>query len=721
MLRTVQKRLQKVFIAFVVGLFAGIVAMRVYIWPRLKADLVTNPAIDIIFQTPFDVILLQVKIGMIVGGFVALPVLLYFARNQLVERGMLPDVEVAWWKTAVVGAIGLVLFALGVAYSYLLFFPIMFDFLASNAVSASLKPTYSIVMWTNFIVVLALSFGLAAQLPLAMGGLSYFEVVPYETFRDNWKYAVVAIFAFGALFSPPDPFTQIMWAAPLLILYGLSLYIAKVVTTMRRGSERLDLVDVVVSRWNFELGGAVVAGALGYAIAAYGAIPVVNDLLAWAGSDVTLPAVDPLVLGAGFGVLGLVVAVLAVVYVEIEAAASQEAAVYGGQARDPENLNLSILDADAVRAAPDERFYAMDEDEAVRLAGEAMEDDQPEKAQAILDRFDSAEEAKEAEREAAEAAGETPSDAVDEAGETDGDETGEGEDEGEGNLLTRTSAGMLNPFTEEETTEEDVGGYYYDIAFVLDSLRSRAIWLVGWFMLVLAVTFYVLYAGALGDLKRNFLSRLPPQVVGDVTLDVVTLHPVEALVFMAKVSALFAAIMTLPVFLYFAWPALEDRGVIRAPRRIVALWFTGLVGALVVGSVVGYLYIAPGIISWLVFDAEQAGMQITYRVSNFLWLVFLTTAGIGLLADVPITMWLLYLSDLLSFRTMYERWRVAVVGSFVVGALVTPESVYTMFIVAFPLAGAFLLGLGVLYLVTLGGRREGGGGSDDPRASRSTR
>src|SRR6056297_2413736 len=191
-LRAAQERLQHVFIAFVVGLLGGIFLMRLFIWPALEADLLASQA-RVIAQTPFDVILMQVKIGLFAGVAAAIPVLLYHARKPLQERDVIPEVKVSTLQILGLAAMSSVLAAVGIAYAYFLFFPLMFDFLAGNATGAGLAPKYSIVMWTEFIFFLALSFALAAQLPLLMSALSYSGIVPYETFRDKWKYAVVII------------------------------------------------------------------------------------------------------------------------------------------------------------------------------------------------------------------------------------------------------------------------------------------------------------------------------------------------------------------------------------------------------------------------------------------------------------------------------------------------------------------------------------------------
>ncbi|QDX40132.1 Sec-independent protein translocase TatC [Salarchaeum sp. JOR-1] len=700
-LRTLQKKLQVAFVFFVVGLLGGVLAMRLVIWPQLRADLLATEA-RIITQTPFDVILMQVKIGLVAGVLATVPPLLYHAREPLKERGIVPDLEVKLWHLAVLGVAAVLLFALGVAYAYGLFFPIVFYFLADYAVKAGLAPMYSIVMWTEFILMLAVSFGLAAQLPLVMSALAYAEIVPYETFRDKWKYAVVGIFTFGAVFSPPDPFTQILWALPLCFLYGVSLYVTKIVVTAKRGSERIDVLGVLRARWNVPLAVAVVGFALGYGAYRYGVVERVNETLVGTAypQAYLLPQYDPLPVGLAVGALALVGALAYVAFVAIERAASAEAAVYGGRAREPENLNLDVLDAAGVRAAPEERFVAMDEEDALAAARTAIDDGDDEKAQAILDRFDDA--ADEREEQAAEA------DAAEE----------------EAGTVTKRTAGMLDAFTEDETTEDDVGGYYEDILAVLGALRGRAFRIAAVFMSVLVAAFGFLYYGGLATLRDDFIGRLPADLrtasnasagpaadPGSAAAGMqwpITLHPVEALVFEAKVSAVAAAIATLPLVVYYAWPVLAERGILTGDRRTITVWAGGVFGGLAVGSVLGYLFVAPNVITYLVADALRADMVISYRISNFLWMVFLTTAGIGLLMDVPISMALFHAGGLVSYHTMRERWRVAVLVSFALGALLTPDTVYTMLIVGVPLSAAYFLGLGVLWVGTLGGRRGGG-------------
>jgi sec-independent protein translocase protein TatC len=710
MLRAAQEDLQKVFIVFLVGFLGSFYALSYAVWPFLKdvtkarMEASIGQQVEIIAQTPFDVILLQAKISLVVGVIVCLPVFIYYSRDALRVRGMWPQSPVSPWKLVLIGLLAVALFMAGLAYGYLFFFPVMFEFLAGNALAAGFKPTYSIVKWAQFIFLLTLSFGLAAQMPLAITALSYSGIVQYETFRDKWRYAVVLIFVFGALFSPPDPFTQIMWAVPLLFLYGFSLYLAKLVVTAQRGSEQIDVAATVREHWNLVAGSGVLGFVLVYGFYTRGGVAAVNGLLA-SFSDYRLVAAGaslPLsaqAAAAVFGVVGaLALAAVAVMYFVYAGIVASE-----GPTGEPAGIDLSILDAAGVRAAPPEVFEEMTEPQALQYASEAMEEDDHEKARAILDRFDDAESARGEEGETADATGgEAGAD-----GDAAADSTAEnipGVADDIGDRAGRAGSTFFSILDDDEDDEEDIGGYYTDIQFVLDSLTSRAFWLVAIFMLTLAGTFTALYIGGLQIVFENFTSRLPAQFQDEQFLTVVALHPVEALIFQVKFSTVIAAIATTPFVGYFAWPALRERGVVRGNRNVIFGWIAALAVGLVGGFVLGYLYVAPSIISYLVEDAVRADMLIRYRITNFFWLIFFMTAGIGLLADVPVLMVLLNTVGV-TYRQMRGRWREVTVGILTFAALFTPASISTMFLVTIPLMTAYGTGLAILWLVTFGGRR----------------
>ncbi|WP_435320112.1 twin-arginine translocase subunit TatC [Haloarchaeobius sp. TZWSO28] len=786
LLRTAQKHLQKVFIVFLIGLLGTIYALRLFIWDFLRANtqqrMSANVAeqVDVIARTPFDVILLQVKIGLVVGILFALPVLLYYARDSLAQRGFRPKVPLSRFQIVGFISLGVFLFTLGVIYAYAVFFPFMFQFLATNAVNASIKPSYDITMWTQFIVLLTFSFGLAAQLPLAMSALSYTEIIPYEQWRDKWRYAFVAIFVFGAVFSPPDPFTQIMWALPLVSLYVLSLGFSKVVTNLHRAGENSPSGGSNLLRTRiYQLLGIVglTAVASYFAVDAGGLETVNRQVISqfpeWVPiGPLSVEGLTPFTGIAGQILVaieaGLIVGTFILVAYTVVVLRQPTVPRGGRRTGDPASIDLDTLDAAGVRAAPIEAFMELSEDKALKHARTAMDEDDSEKAQALLDRFDEAQEVKEM-QEAAEA-GDQPKSLADPS--SMGGDVAPEDAEGESNVLSRTAAGVLNPFTEEETTEDDIGGYYYDLAFILQSLTSKFFRLIALFMIVLVGSFGWLYGGGLGEIKRNFISRVPPAIRGDpaavgfeeffvagqpltdamtvmpgvpeaATVGptnpgavvgahpyeqivsalggpsevglIVALHPVEALIFEVKVSTLLAVVTTLPLLLYYAWPAMKERGIVKTGNNnMFLIWGVALFVGFIIGSVLGFFVVAPTIISYLVSDAIQADIIISYRLQSFFWLIFFTTAGIGIFIDIPVTMLLFHRGRIVRYEAFREYWRPIILGIFALAAVFTPSGVLTMLILAIPISLAYGIGLVLLGLVTFPWRLRGGGGGSKP-------
>lgn len=699
-LGTVQTELQKVFMLFVVVFLGTFFALRMAIWDWLKAITYANMDPDvadrseIIVTTPFEVILLQAKIGILLGILACLPAIVYLSRRELMDRGRWPEFDMSRSRMVGVGVLSLGLFIGGLVYAYWLFFPIMFDFLATQAINVGVEPTYGIVDWTEFLILLTLSFGLAAQLPLVMTGLSYAGIVEYETFRDKWKWAILGIFAFGALFSPPDPFTQVMWAAPLILLYGVSLALSKVATNMRRAGQ----ADIPTGPADDpRIMGAVVVlvglvgTALGIAAVEFGILEMLYHdirpnlpgiirpeeplgLHAWVGEH-GLFGLLAVGVGVGFGAIGL----LAIVYL-IDVLRRPVRAPIGGMG--PHDIEVERMTVEQIERLPDEVFEAMDEDTALNHARDAISEDKPDLAETLFERFDAVHSDEDA--DAADAT--TVDESDDEAG-----------------VIEETTTGVLGAFSEERDSEE-IGGYIDDFRFIADSLKSRLLHMFAVFTIVLAVLFTFLYQGGLGVIRQDFIDRMPDAVQPE-DVAVIALHPVEVLIFIVKVSTLAGILAVVPLLLYYAWPAMAQLGWVAGKRNVVIQWSVGALVALLAGSLLGYFIIAPAIFSYLVYDAIQAGMIISYRINSFAWLIIFTTVGIGLLALIPFTMWMLYRGGVASYAGMRDRWREVTIAAFAFAGMFTPAGVLTMFLVGIPVMIFYWVGLAGLWIVTLGGRR----------------
>ena len=128
------------------------------------------------------------------------------------------------------------MFLLGASFAYYIVVPIGFDFLIAfgNSVVSVLP---SIGKYVGFFTKLMIGFGIAFELPVITFFLAKIGIVNDQMLKDFFRYAVVLIFIISAILTPPDVISQVLMAAPLLILYGVSIYIAKVFNPAQKEEE----------------------------------------------------------------------------------------------------------------------------------------------------------------------------------------------------------------------------------------------------------------------------------------------------------------------------------------------------------------------------------------------------------------------------------------------------------------------------------------------------
>ena len=128
------------------------------------------------------------------------------------------------------------MFLLGASFAYYIVVPIGFDFLIAfgNSVVSVLP---SIGKYVGFFTKLLIGFGIAFELPVITFFLAKIGLVNDQMLKDFFRYAVVLIINISAILTPPDVISQVLMAAPLLILYGVSIYIAKVLNPAQKEEE----------------------------------------------------------------------------------------------------------------------------------------------------------------------------------------------------------------------------------------------------------------------------------------------------------------------------------------------------------------------------------------------------------------------------------------------------------------------------------------------------
>ena len=131
-----------------------------------------------------------------------------------------------------VGAASLMFF-LGAAFCYYVVIPVAFKFLINfgGGIAASMP---SIGQYVGFFTKLIIAFGISFELPVITFFLALVGFITDKSLKEFFRYAIVIIFIFAAIMTPPDVLSQFMLAAPLILLYLLSIIIAKMVNPAKK-------------------------------------------------------------------------------------------------------------------------------------------------------------------------------------------------------------------------------------------------------------------------------------------------------------------------------------------------------------------------------------------------------------------------------------------------------------------------------------------------------
>jgi sec-independent protein translocase protein TatC len=120
------------------------------------------------------------------------------------------------------------MFLLGAAFCYYVVVPLAFAFLIGFG-SALFTALPSIGEYVGFFTKIIVGFGLSFEMPVVIFFFAKLGLVDDKALKDFFRYAIVIIFTIAAILTPPDILSQFLMAVPLIILYGISILVAKAV------------------------------------------------------------------------------------------------------------------------------------------------------------------------------------------------------------------------------------------------------------------------------------------------------------------------------------------------------------------------------------------------------------------------------------------------------------------------------------------------------------
>ena len=185
----------------------------------------------LVTTSPFGIFSFLLQMGVMGAFAISSPFILYFATsfiapglNDKEKRALLP------------GAIlSLFLLCLGSTFSYFILIPsalnvsIYFNELMGVSLMWAADKYMSLLLW------MVLGVGLLFEFPLILVILVYVGILTQQQLKDFRRYSIIVIFVLSALITPTqDPFTLMIMALPLMLLYEGSIFIGGIVERRKK-------------------------------------------------------------------------------------------------------------------------------------------------------------------------------------------------------------------------------------------------------------------------------------------------------------------------------------------------------------------------------------------------------------------------------------------------------------------------------------------------------
>ena len=193
--------------------------IRLFLWHRGADD----PRLQSKGLSVFEGFSVYVKASLLVGVLLASPWIFYQVWN-FVAAGLYPH-ERRYVHLYLPFSIGLFLFGAALAF-FVVFGPVL-DFLLSFNRSMDIGVEPRISEWLSFVWILPVGFGVGFQLPLVMLFMERIGLFTVKSYLSQWRIAVLVIVVLAGILMPPDPYSMLLNAGAMTLLYFGGILLCK--------------------------------------------------------------------------------------------------------------------------------------------------------------------------------------------------------------------------------------------------------------------------------------------------------------------------------------------------------------------------------------------------------------------------------------------------------------------------------------------------------------
>lgn len=215
--------LRKSLFRALIGLALATVALYFvtpWIQELLIAPFIAREGAKLSLLTPTEGFVVSLKISLVAGLFVSAPWIFYqlwlFVAPGLFENERKMVLPVVFFSSFN--------FLLGAAFAWFVL-PYATRFFLGFS-TQTVENLWSLGKYLDFILRMFLAFGIVFELPILIYFLARFGIVTPSLLRKYRRHAYILVLIAASIITPPDVFTQIILALPMVILYEISILLA---------------------------------------------------------------------------------------------------------------------------------------------------------------------------------------------------------------------------------------------------------------------------------------------------------------------------------------------------------------------------------------------------------------------------------------------------------------------------------------------------------------
>lgn len=219
-IRELRNRLIVCVIAFIIAFIA---------FYAISSDVITfitndgkNMGYEFVFISPAEILVQKLRVSAILALLIIIPVIVYE-----VAMFIKPSIESPMIGLFVTFMAATIMFAAGVAFSYFVILPFIFNTFYDIGVESGIMAQISIEKFIDLYISLNAALGVIFELPLVVYVLSKLSILTPELMKKGQGAMIFVSTVIGMVLTPPDVFSQIIVAIPIIILYEISILICK--------------------------------------------------------------------------------------------------------------------------------------------------------------------------------------------------------------------------------------------------------------------------------------------------------------------------------------------------------------------------------------------------------------------------------------------------------------------------------------------------------------